>query len=85
MTTQTAIQKRAAMVPHQVRALAMLLTSTSPAPIRTTVRIAGGAVRDMLLGVQPKDWDLATTLLPEVVMEVLKHLAVVLDTHVFQE
>jgi len=66
MTTQTAIQKRAAMVPDQVRTLAMLLTQESDV---TTTRIAGGAVRDMLLGVQPKDWDMATTLLPAAVMD----------------
>lgn len=54
------------MVPRQVHRLAHLLTEGSDV---TTTRIAGGAVRDILLGVNPKDWDLATTLRPEVVME----------------
>ena len=28
-------------------------------------RVCGGAVRDIILGVEPKDWDIATTALPE--------------------
>lgn len=32
-------------------------------------RLVGGAVRDMVVGMQPKDMDLATDALPEVVME----------------
>lgn len=32
-------------------------------------RLVGGAVRDMLIGMHPKDMDLATDALPEVVME----------------
>jgi tRNA nucleotidyltransferase (CCA-adding enzyme) len=31
--------------------------------------IVGGCVRDLLLGVQPKDWDICTNALPEKVME----------------
>lgn len=34
-------------------------------------RIAGGAVRDFLRGVAPKDWDIATTALPEQVIEIM--------------
>jgi hypothetical protein len=66
MKIHTTFDERAAMVPEQVRSLAILLTKGSDV---TTTRIAGGAVRDMLLGVQPKDWDLATILLPEAVIE----------------
>jgi hypothetical protein len=32
-------------------------------------RLVGGAVRDMLMGMKPKDMDLATDALPEIVME----------------
>lgn len=32
--------------------------------------IVGGCVRDMILGVQPNDWDIATSALPEQVLEV---------------
>lgn len=34
-------------------------------------RLIGGCVRDLLLGTKPKDFDIATTLLPEVVVETL--------------
>ena len=34
-------------------------------------RLCGGAVRDLLLGRPPKDWDIATTALPEQVVEVM--------------
>jgi len=64
--TRTATETRAAMVPRQVHRLAHLLSEGSDV---TTTRIAGGAVRDMLLGVEPKDWDMASTLLPEAVMD----------------
>jgi len=42
-------------------------------------RIAGGAVRDLLLGVSPKDWDIATTATPEQVTAVMKsdHIRVI--------
>ena len=33
--------------------------------------LAGGCVRDWLLGVQPKDWDVATDALPEQVLALL--------------
>lgn len=58
---RSATEKRAAMVPRQVHRLAHILTEGSDV---TTTRIAGGAVRDILLGVEPKDWDMATTLTP---------------------
>lgn len=32
--------------------------------------LVGGCVRDMILGVQPQDWDICTSALPEQVMEV---------------
>lgn len=35
------------------------------------VRIVGGCVRDLLLGVEPKDWDMCTPVLPEKVCEML--------------
>ena len=54
------------MVPRQVHRLAHILSEGSDV---TTTRIAGGAVRDMLLGVEPKDWDMATTLLPSAVTD----------------
>jgi hypothetical protein len=63
---RSATEERAAMVPRAVHRLAHLLTEGSNV---TTTRIAGGAVRDMLLGVEPKDWDMASTLLPEAVMD----------------
>lgn len=34
-------------------------------------RLAGGAVRDLLLGDAPKDWDIATTALPEQVIDAM--------------
>ncbi len=34
-------------------------------------RLAGGAVRDLLLGEAPKDWDIATTALPEQVIDAM--------------
>ncbi len=68
--TRSATETRAAMVPRQVHRLAHLLSEGSDV---TTTRIAGGAVRDMLLGVEPKDWDMASTLLPEAVMTKAEH------------
>lgn len=68
--TRSATETRAAMVPRQVHRLAHLLSEGSDV---TTTRIAGGAVRDMLLGVEPKDWDMATTLLPLDVIRVAGH------------
>jgi tRNA nucleotidyltransferase/poly(A) polymerase len=35
-------------------------------------RICGGAVRDLVLGQEPKDWDIATTARPEQVMELME-------------
>lgn len=35
-------------------------------------RFAGGCVRDTLLGVEPKDWDVATDATPDVVTEIFK-------------
>jgi tRNA nucleotidyltransferase (CCA-adding enzyme) len=52
-------------IPNQVRTIAHILGEQN-------VRIVGGAVRDLLLGVTPKDFDLATTLLPEDVMDMLR-------------
>lgn len=52
-------------IPGNVRLLASVLG-------RDNVRIAGGAVRDLLLGIQPKDFDLATPLLPVDVMDLLR-------------
>ena len=63
---RSATEERAAMVPRQVHRLAHILSEGSDV---TTTRIAGGAVRDMLLGVAPKDWDMASTLLPAAVMD----------------
>lgn len=37
-------------------------------------RIAGGAVRDMIMGIEPKDFDIATTALPERVIENFDHV-----------
>lgn len=34
------------------------------------VCLVGGCVRDMILGVQPQDWDICTSALPEQVMEI---------------
>jgi poly(A) polymerase len=69
MTTRVLQQStydRAAMVPKQVARLVHTLSEGSDV---TTTRVAGGAVRDMLTGDAPKDWDLATILLPEAVTE----------------
>ena len=38
-----------------------------------TVCLVGGCVRDMILGVQPQDWDICTSALPEQVMEIFPH------------
>ena len=54
------------MVPPQVRTLLDLLNLRSD--YGDHARVAGGAVRDALLGVEPKDWDVATVLLPTEVM-----------------
>jgi tRNA nucleotidyltransferase (CCA-adding enzyme) len=48
------------MVPAEVHTLLALLGDA---------RVAGGAVRDALLGVQPKDWDVATSLVPTAVQK----------------
>ena len=55
----TTPEQRAAMVPSAVAALLKVLGSA---------RVAGGAVRDSLMGVVPKDWDVATSLTPDDVM-----------------
>jgi tRNA nucleotidyltransferase (CCA-adding enzyme) len=39
--------------------------------------VVGGSVRDFLIGVKPKDWDLATTALPVQISEVLKEFKVI--------
>lgn len=36
------------------------------------LRVAGGAVRDMIMGIQPKDWDLCTTATPDEMFEIAK-------------
>lgn len=36
------------------------------------VRLVGGCVRDMLLGITPKDWDMTTPALPEEIINILK-------------
>lgn len=36
------------------------------------VRFVGGCVRDLLLGITPKDWDMATPALPEDILSILK-------------
>ena len=38
------------------------------------VRLVGGAVRDIVMGKQPKDWDLATDALPARTLEILEEL-----------
>lgn len=61
-------------IPADVQELARLLG-------KDNVRIAGGAVRDILLGQTPKDFDLATRLLPQDVMLTLRdHGLTVLET-----
>lgn len=45
-------------IPEQVRRVAE----------HVEVRVAGGAVRDLLMGIEPKDWDLATPVRPEEVV-----------------
>ena len=37
------------------------------------VCLVGGCVRDMILGVQPQDWDICTSALPEQVMDIFPH------------
>lgn len=36
------------------------------------IRLCGGAVRDLLRGITPKDWDMATTALPEQIMAIMQ-------------
>lgn len=36
------------------------------------VRLVGGCVRDMLLDIEPKDWDMTTPALPEEIIDILK-------------
>jgi tRNA nucleotidyltransferase (CCA-adding enzyme) len=38
------------------------------------VRLVGGAVRDIVMGKQPKDWDMATNALPQRTMEILEEI-----------
>lgn len=38
------------------------------------VRLVGGAVRDLVMGWQPKDWDLATDAVPERTMQILEEI-----------
>jgi tRNA nucleotidyltransferase/poly(A) polymerase len=38
----------------------------------SNVRLVGGAVRDIVMGKQPKDWDMATPALPEQTMKLLE-------------
>ena len=64
--TKPTLEQRALMVPKPVARLARLLSEGAG---ETTTRIAGGAVRDILLNVEPKDWDMATILRPEAVVE----------------
>lgn len=47
-------------IPHPVRKLAE----------HFEFRVAGGAVRDLLMGLSPKDWDLATPVLPKDVVRI---------------
>jgi tRNA nucleotidyltransferase (CCA-adding enzyme) len=39
--------------------------------------LVGGCVRDFLLGRQPKDWDVATSLTPDEVMDCFSDLSVI--------
>lgn len=52
-------------IPNQVLTIAHILGEQN-------VRVVGGAVRDLLLGAKPKDFDLATKLLPVDVMDMLR-------------
>lgn len=36
--------------------------------------VVGGCVRDSILGITPKDWDIATSMRPEIVIEAFKNL-----------
>lgn len=62
--------ERARMVPAPVRAVLDLLNMRPN--FKTDARIAGGAVRDALMGHEPKDWDVATILMPMVVVELAR-------------
>ena len=53
-------------IPEPVKKLDSVLSRFS---VDSLVRVAGGAVRDLLAGVEPKDWDLATPLHPEEVIK----------------
>lgn len=39
--------------------------------------IVGGCVRDSIMGIQPHDWDICTSALPEQVQEIFKDLKVI--------
>ena len=39
--------------------------------------IVGGCVRDSIIGIQPHDWDICTSALPEQVQEIFKDLKVI--------
>jgi len=49
------------------------------------IYVVGGAVRDALNGVTPKDWDLATDAHPERIMEILKTIPIVNSTKLVGE
>lgn len=53
--------------PYPVRRVLARLTSAGHG-----ARVAGGAVRDLLLGLTPKDYDVATTARPETVVELFE-------------
>ena len=57
------------MIPGPVHRVLELLNEHGEA------RIAGGAVRDSLLGQEPKDWDVATTVLPQEVVVIAAHMS----------
>lgn len=44
----------------------------SQRPFSSEIRIVGGCVRDLVLGIKPKDWDMCTATHPEMVMTVLE-------------
>lgn len=58
-----------ASIPPDVRAVLRTLTERGH-----KVWLVGGALRDAFLGIQPKDWDLATTAHPDQVMPLFPHV-----------
>jgi tRNA nucleotidyltransferase (CCA-adding enzyme) len=68
MDHEQALARLRAAVPDNVREVCAKLTAAGYQAVTV-----GGAVRDAMLGLQPGDWDVATSAHPEQVMKLFRH------------